>query len=1035
MPQSKRIVLVGLASIAAVLILISSYYWAHQAPSSFPAPQPSRIGLLGDTPTPAPTATPGDPFAPTLIPSPAATDPGAPPTDPATNPPAATDTPRPPFSERGPDGRYLSADLDKPQVIPDNEPVGALSHVIVPESFNVTYVQLLNLRVQHPDTGELLVVLRAPDGTTISPITGICPGAQNWKALSLDDSLPRVVGQACQNDLDDGFRPLQGQELAHFKGHPAQGTWTLQIVDNRPGNSGTLIGWSLLFTDTVPVRPTPTAPPVSGTSGTAPTAPQVERGPDGRYLSTDLSTPRAIPDNSTTGAISRITVPDKFNVTNVQLLNLRVTHPNTGDLLVTLRSPDGTTISPVKGICPGSRNWKALSLVDGLPRVVGEGCQNDLDDGFRPPTGQELARFKGHPAQGDWTLQVVDTRARNSGTLVGWSLLFTTTLPSRLTPTPTGKATPGGSSSAPLTSERGPDGRYLSADLDSPRSIPDNTAAGVTSHVIVPEKFNVTNVQLLNVRVLHPNTGDLVVTLRAPDGTTVTPINGICPGAHNWNALSLIDGLPRMVGEGCQDDLDDGFRPPTGQELARFKGHPAQGDWTLKVVDTRAGNSGTLVGWSLLFTTTLPSPIVPTPEGAAPPTDTGATPSGPTETPTPLSSERGPDGRYLSADLDSPRAIPDNDPNGVTSRVIVPESFNVTTVQLLNLRVQHPDTGDLLVTLRAPDGTTITPLQGVCAGSHNWNALSLIDGLPRMVGEGCQNDLDDGFRPPAGQELARFKGHPAQGDWTLKVVDTRPGNPGTLVGWSLLFTTTVPSPITPTPEVAPPAAESPTAEGGATATPSIERGSDGRYLSTDLDPPRAIPDNDPAGVTSRITVPYDFPVSGMQLLNLRVAHPDTGDLVVTLRAPDGTMITPINGICPGNHNWKALSLDDSFAHTVGEGCQDDIDDGFRPPAGQELSRFDGHSAQGDWILQVVDTRPGNTGTLDGWSLHFTIDLPSLLTTATPVPNTSSRMSPLLPISDAVACPVEAARLPAADRRATSWRGARPMLSTMIWRRN
>ena len=50
---------------------------------------------------------------------------------------------------------------------------------------------------------------------------------------------------------------------------------------------------------------------------------------------------------------------------------------------------------------------------------------------------------------------------------------------------------------------------------------------------IVPEKFNVTNVQLLNIRVLHPNTGDLLVTLRAPDGTTITPITGICSGAKN----------------------------------------------------------------------------------------------------------------------------------------------------------------------------------------------------------------------------------------------------------------------------------------------------------------------------------------------------------------------------------------------------------------------------------------------------------------------------------------------------------------------
>jgi subtilisin-like proprotein convertase family protein len=488
-----------------------------------------------------------------------------------------------------------------------------ISHITVPETFAITAVQLLNLRVQHPDTGELVVTLHAPDGRMITPLIGICPGAHNWKALSLIDYLPRTVGQACQDDLDDGFRPLDGQALAQFAGHPAQGDWTLQVIDTRSGNSGTLIGWSLLFTDTVTGPPTATpesAPPPD----TAPGPPPVERGPDGRYLSTDLNTPGVIPDNAAAGIVSHILVPDTFTVRAVQLLNLRVQHPNTGDLVVTLRAPDGTTITPVKGICPGARNWKALSLADGLARTVGEVCQDDLDDAFHPPAGQELARFKGHPAQGDWTLHVVDIRPGNSGTLIGWSLLFTDTEPSPATATPEGgpapEETPGG---AP-PSERGADGRYLSSDLDSPRDIPDNDTAGAVSRIVVPEHFLIETVQLLNLRVVHPDTGELVVTLRAPDGTMIMPINGICAGAHNWHALTLADGLPRGVGEVCQDDLDDGFHPPAGQELAHFAGHQAQGEWVLQVVDTRPGNSGTLVGWSLLFTAATPKKItLPTP--------------------------------------------------------------------------------------------------------------------------------------------------------------------------------------------------------------------------------------------------------------------------------------------------------------------------------------------------------------------------------------------------------------------------------------
>jgi subtilisin-like proprotein convertase family protein len=119
----------------------------------------------------------------------------------------------------------------------------------VPENFTVGGVQLLNLQVQHPDTGELVVTLRAPDGTTITPISGLCPGASNWRALTLDDAAPRALGEDCAPDLDDAFRPPPGQELAQFIGKPAQGEWVLQIVDTRGGNAGTLDGWSLLFLD------------------------------------------------------------------------------------------------------------------------------------------------------------------------------------------------------------------------------------------------------------------------------------------------------------------------------------------------------------------------------------------------------------------------------------------------------------------------------------------------------------------------------------------------------------------------------------------------------------------------------------------------------------------------------------------------------------------------------------------------------------------------------------------------------------------
>lgn len=87
----------------------------------------------------------------------------------------------------------------------------------------------------------------------------------------------------------------------------------------------------------------------------------VERGADGRYISQD---PRQIiPDNSLRrGAISRITVPDHLTIQTVKVVNIEVTHPDTGELVVQLLSPDLVLHTLVDGVCPGHANWLALTL-------------------------------------------------------------------------------------------------------------------------------------------------------------------------------------------------------------------------------------------------------------------------------------------------------------------------------------------------------------------------------------------------------------------------------------------------------------------------------------------------------------------------------------------------------------------------------------------------------------------------------------------------------------------------------------------------
>jgi subtilisin-like proprotein convertase family protein len=207
-----------------------------------------------------------------------------------------------------------------------------------------------------------------------------------------------------------------------------------------------ILAGSYFFARSTPpqVRPTAPAPdlPLLGVPRTpdplagllTPTG--VERAADGRYLAPDLAQPLIIPDNSRAGAISRIRVPEHFTVGGVQVINLQVRHPDMSELAVRLLAPDLTLVPLVQNICPGNRNWLALSLDDRAPKLLGSECLDGLNDFYRPPPEHGLGLFNGIDAHGEWVLSVTDTRPSNVGYLEGWSLRFTPGLTATTTLTP-----------------------------------------------------------------------------------------------------------------------------------------------------------------------------------------------------------------------------------------------------------------------------------------------------------------------------------------------------------------------------------------------------------------------------------------------------------------------------------------------------------------------------------------------------------------------------------------------------------------------
>lgn len=147
-----------------------------------------------------------------------------------------------------------------------------------------------------------------------------------------------------------------------------------------------------------------------------------------------------------------------------------------------------------------------------------------------------------------------------------------------------------------------------------------------------------------------------------------------------------------------------------------------------------------------------------------------------------------------------------------------------------------------------------------------------------------------------------------------------------------------------------------------TGTPTL--GASQSYRSTDV--PKAIPDNNPAGVISTLPVATTGAV-GKVVVHLDVTHTYDSDLVFTLIAPDSTTVTLIDNRGGGGHNFTGTVLDDSATTAISAGSAPFT--GFYKPE-QPLAALDGKAINGTWQLKVADFFPVDTGTLNNWSLDI-----------------------------------------------------------------
>ncbi|WP_157541527.1 reprolysin-like metallopeptidase [Hymenobacter aerophilus] len=127
------------------------------------------------------------------------------------------------------------------------------SVIAVSNTNRTANIRVRNLAITHADVSELEISLTNPAGRRVVLFPRLCPGTGNL-SLSFDDAATAPL--ACPLVSGSTVRPFNS--FGELLNSPSNGNWTLTIVDNKPGNGGSLTGWSLEICtlDELPLAPT-----------------------------------------------------------------------------------------------------------------------------------------------------------------------------------------------------------------------------------------------------------------------------------------------------------------------------------------------------------------------------------------------------------------------------------------------------------------------------------------------------------------------------------------------------------------------------------------------------------------------------------------------------------------------------------------------------------------------------------------------------------------------------------------------------------
>ncbi len=132
----------------------------------------------------------------------------------------------------------------------------------------------------------------------------------------------------------------------------------------------------------------------------------------------------AIPDNNATGITSSQTISGLSGTITDLNVRINITHTFVGDLVISLVSPAGTTVSLINRRGSSGDNFTNTVLDDEAATSITSVTSTNapFTGNFRPES--PLSLVDGQDPNGTWQLRVTDRAGADVGTLVNWSLIF-----------------------------------------------------------------------------------------------------------------------------------------------------------------------------------------------------------------------------------------------------------------------------------------------------------------------------------------------------------------------------------------------------------------------------------------------------------------------------------------------------------------------------------------------------------------------------------------------------------------------------------